>query len=519
VHLSAIAKIFRETLPPDLGKNDKLALPYTLTTGPFAGFEAPFACPDANAAHMHRNMIDTYLITHPHLDHIAGFVVNTAGLPGSRVKRLAGLPSTIAAFKDHIFNNVIWPNLSDENNGAGLVTYMRLVEGGSLAVGNGEGRGYLEITDDLGVKVWGVSHGHCVERHSHRGSISSTRFGSMDGLAMSTAGTSSPVTLVPPNMSGGSYFGPPPARAVHHGSATPVPSMVLQQQQQRDQQLLANAQGVLAGSSAPSGPSGRHPSISQQPQESICVYDSSAYFIRDMTSGREILIFGDVEPDSISLSPRNQQIWQEAAPKIASGKLAAIFIECSYDDSQPVDRLFGHLAPRFVVQEMANLAEEVRWARQSLQQESQDPSSARTDPTTEVKKRKRDPEDSTLLSRRRAAQVRTSSIPSPLTHHEEPISPRTVLRPSKDYFSLVTNPSPTATPASALRLDGPGTPPQEQTLCPLKGLKVVIIHVKDKMTDGPKMDEIILGELKSYEADTRLGCEFLISRAGQSIYL
>jgi 3',5'-cyclic-nucleotide phosphodiesterase len=525
VHLSAIANIFRETLPADLGKKGEPALPYTLTRGPFAGFEAPFACPDANAGHMHRNMIDTYLITHPHLDHISGFIVNTAGLPGSRAKRLAGLPSTIAAFKTHIFNNIIWPNLSDENNGAGLVTYMRLVEGGSPAVGNGEGRGYLEITDDLGVKVWGVSHGHCVERHSHRGSSTSTRFGSMDGPGMSTAGT--PVSLVPPNIPGGSFSVPGPVRPVHHSSATRVPSAVLQQQQQRDQQLLANAQGVLAGSSAPSGPGGRHSSISQQPQESICVYDSSAYFIRDMTSGREILIFGDVEPDSISLSPRNQQIWQEAAPKIASGKLAAIFIECSYDDSQPVDRLFGHLAPRFIVQEMANLAEEVRFARERLQQELQDPSSSSspaTDPATELKKRKRDLEDSTLLTRRKAAQVRTS-MPSPLTYTEEPISPRTVLRPSKDYLSLVTNAPHTTTPASAPHLDGPRTPrggptqEREQTPYPLKGLKVVIIHVKDKMTDGPKTGEIILKELKSYEADTKLGCEFLISRAGESMYL
>lgn len=525
VHLSAIAKIFRETQPPDLGKNDELSLPYRLTSGPFAGFEAPFACPDANAAHMHRNMIDTYLITHPHLDHIAGFIVNTAGLPGSRAKRLAGLPSTIAAFKTHIFNNIIWPNLSDENNGAGLVTYMRLVEGGSPAVGNGEGRGYLEITDDLGVKVWGVSHGHCVERHSHRGSSTSTRFGSMDGLAMSTAGT--PVGPGPPNMPGGSFSVPGPIRPVHHGSATPVSSMALQQQQQRDQQLLANAQGVMAGSSAPSGPSGRHSSISQQSQESICVYDSSAYFLRDMTSGREILIFGDVEPDSISLSPRNQQIWQEAAPKIASGKLAAIFIECSYDDSQPVDRLFGHLAPRFIIQEMATLAEEVRFARQTLQQESQNAttssSSAHTDPTAEAKKRKRDLEDSTLLTRRKAAQVR-ATVTSPLAHTEEPISPRTVLRPSKDYLSLVTTATHAATPPPAMQLDGPRTPrggptqEREQTPYPLRGLKVVIIHVKDKMTDGPKTGEIILRELKSYEEDTKLGCEFLISRPGESLY-
>lgn len=52
--------------------------------------------------------------------------------------------------------NVIWPNLSDENNGAGLVTYMRLVEGGSLAIGDGPGRGYVEVCEGLSVKTWSM---------------------------------------------------------------------------------------------------------------------------------------------------------------------------------------------------------------------------------------------------------------------------------------------------------------------------------------------------------------------------
>lgn len=552
MHLSAIAKILEQTQPPDLGKTEEFSLPYILTSGPFTGFEAPFASPEANAAHLHRNMIDTYLITHPHLDHISGFVINTAGLTSSRPKRLAGLPSTIAAFKTHIFNNVIWPNLSDENNGAGLVTYMRLVEGGSPAVGEGEGKGYLEITDELGVKIWAVSHGHCIERHSHRGSGSSTHCGSMDGGIPSTASTPIPMTVVASNIP--SAFPVPSARGLHRGSATPNPSTVLQQQRQRDQLTLASApQGVLAGSSAPSGPPGRRGSIAAappcQPHETICVYDSSAYFIRDVTTGREVLIFGDVEPDSISLSPRNQQIWAEAAPKIASGKLAAIFIECSYDDSQTVDRLFGHLAPRFIIQEMANLAEEVRSARRAQQQES-GPSA----PPPEKKKRKRDAEDITLITRRKAAvQARTSSLASASILDDTPISPRTVLRPPRESFSVssesthtqtstssltTTNPNPIppnpftstphlATPTAELRLEDVDMQPvspksaarSPQTPFPLKGLKVVIIHVKDKMNDGPKTADVILRELREYEADTQLGCEFIISRAGECLYL
>lgn len=35
-----------------------------------------------------------------------------------------------------------------------MVTYMRLVEGGSLAIGDGEGRGYIEVCEGLSVKTW-----------------------------------------------------------------------------------------------------------------------------------------------------------------------------------------------------------------------------------------------------------------------------------------------------------------------------------------------------------------------------
>jgi 3',5'-cyclic-nucleotide phosphodiesterase len=144
VYHRAITRILESTQPPP-GPRPK----QKLQTRPSAGLELQYAPASANAAHILRNLIDTCLITHPYLDHICGFVINTAGLPGTRPKRLAGLPGTIAAFKTHIFNYVIWPNLLDESNGTGLVTYMRLFEGGSPAMGDGEGKGYIELTDWL----------------------------------------------------------------------------------------------------------------------------------------------------------------------------------------------------------------------------------------------------------------------------------------------------------------------------------------------------------------------------------
>ncbi|KAI0186996.1 cAMP phosphodiesterase class-II [Xylaria flabelliformis] len=453
IHLSAITKILEATQP--LGLGDTIALPHTLETGPFAGMEIKSASATVNAGHVTRHLIDTFLITHPHLDHISGFVINTAGLPGARPKRLAGLPSTISAFKQHIFNNVIWPNLSDENNGAGLVTYMRLVEGGSPAIGEGDSKGYLEISDGLGVRLFSVSHGHCIERHSHRGSSASSRFGSFDASS-------------------------------HAASPRGVP-----------------------GSTAASGPP---PSLFRtsgagQEKESLCVYDSSAYFIRDTATGREVLMFGDVEPDSISLSPRNICIWREAAPRIASGNLVAIFIECSYDNSQSDDCLFGHLTPRYVIQEMQALAAAVETARQTLNLDS-------------TKKRKRDAEETN----------KKADGADPVQGDDHPVSPKST-RPAKKGPSSVAggersgvNTPHIATPTAEMSLkdfEANMAPVAQapQFIHALRGLKVVVIHVKEKLVDGVAPRDSILSQLLEAEKEAQLGCEFIISSSGQSFLL
>jgi cAMP phosphodiesterase len=421
-----------------------------LIDGPFEGLEIPYSSAKANAAYITRTLVDTYLITHPHLDHICGFVLNTASLPGSRPKRLAGLPSTIEAFKNHIFNNVIWPNLSDENNGAGLVTYMRLVEGGSPALGDGEGKGYVEISEGLSVKTLSVSHGHCIENHSHRGSNV--------GL-----GSSSSQLDISPRLSSTAQV-----------QATP---------------RSGSGSNLLPGDL-----------LRSDSHERICVYNSSAYFIRDIATGKEVLIFGDVEPDSMSLSPRNRQVWSEAAHKIASGLLRGIFIECSYDDSQSDDTLFGHLAPRFLAEELKVLANEVHAAKNQGK---------------ESKKRKRLSYGNQVDgSHRRSTRssIGQSSPVSPLTQTDARRIDIEVTQADRNDESIeaadssTTNPDPTLTfrPADTL---------------PLTGVKIVIIHMKDKLDDGPDVGDTILNQMKGYEEQARLGCDFVISRVGQALYL
>lgn len=463
VHLGAMARILESSQPQGLGSS-KMPLPHVLQNGPFAGLEVRSSSATTNAAHVTQGLIDTYLITHPHLDHISAFVVNTAGI--SRPKRLAGLPSTISAFKTHIFNNVIWPNLSDENNGAGLVTYMRLVEGGSPAIGEGEGKGYMEVSDGLSVKIWSVSHGHCMEKHSHRGSQSSQggRHGSHDNASAS------------PMRRSQSHPHGPSSRSASFAASHLPPTLNVQ------------SQGMSPGGT----------------RESICVYDSSAYFIRDGESGKEVLIFGDVEPDSISLSPRNLPIWQEAAPKVASGALRGLFIECSYDNSQSIDRLFGHLKPCYVIEELKALAREVENVRKASIRES--------------KKRKRAESHGAGNSGKEASLT----VQNRKKVCDEPVSPKsarpaagTSVEPSVE--APEHGPPEDEDPSGSGEEKDPSSPILNDNV--LKGLKVVIMHVKDRLVDGYDVGERILQELQDEEDVERLGCDFIISRPGESVYL
>jgi len=58
---------------------------------------------------------------------------------------------------------------------------------------------------------------------------------------------------------------------------------------------------------------------------------------------------------------------------------------------------------------------------------------------------------------------------------------------------------------------------------PLKGVKIVVIHVKDTLADGPLVGTQILRELREGERELReqgkgLGCVFEVSGVGESYW-
>jgi len=460
--------VSRETPPPP-------SSPIILKRGPFAGLPLPNASARANAAHIVRSHVSTYLITHPHLDHLSGFAINTASFHAtSRPKRLAALPFTVDAIKRHIFNDVIWPNMTDEDGGVGFVSFQRLKEGGDVMVGEGEGRGYIEVCEGLGVKGFKISHGNCMRSgqsaSSQRGSFGNASDVYTPGGGLSHGPERRSISLSYPLMTNGA----------DHGYQTP-------------------GGGQLPLQSFTSDGNHKH------------VVDSTVFFIRDCATSKELLVFGDVEPDSVSSFPRLSGIWHEAAPKIATGILTGMFIECSYDDSQPDSVLFGHMAPRHIVAELQSLAETVKEVKISRAH------------------------DKAQRKRKRSAQFASTPEPSSLIEAIEKkrsrgfgsVSGRTPGTPLRRSSLPVTvpeeaAPSPLSLPSGAR----PVTVPTDSSVgdAPLTGMRVVIIHVKDTLKDGPHIGERILRQLNDHATSLdesgwgKLGCEFVISQSGHDYF-
>lgn len=83
-------------------------------------------------------------------------------------------------------------------------------------------------------------------------------------------------------------------------------------------------------------------------------YQSTAFLLR--SGNNHLLYFGDTGADSIERSNDMNAVWTAVAPLIKSGRLKAIFIEVSFDNSQPAKSLFGHLTPALLFSELESLA-------------------------------------------------------------------------------------------------------------------------------------------------------------------
>ncbi|KAL4880173.1 cAMP phosphodiesterases class-II-domain-containing protein [Aspergillus karnatakaensis] len=404
-------------------------------SGFFAGLRLPHDRDTANAAYIFQKIIGSVLITHPHIDHVSALAINTPLLErGHAPKIVTGLPSVIDALKTHVFNGVIWPNLSNEDQGAGLIAYNRLLEGGNTSMGSGQLKGYVTVCDGLLAQCLGVSHG--------RGA---------------------------------------PTAELRRASSVCFP-------------------GDRSGSqSTPRSP---------YREQTYNTAESSAFFLRDQQTGAEVVIFGDVEADSISKEPRNRRVWEMAATRVVDRRLRAIFIECSYSDETDDDQLFGHLCPRHLIQELSVLGQ--------LVAESKGLKFA-TALSTAKRKREHNSDlvsDSSLSpkTKRVSASSKAGSLAYTRRASSRGTSDEADTRDLTESGALVT----VSRRPSAHRALSDFTAVNEK---PLAGLPIFVIHVKETLSDGPDPREQILQELVEQGEAIGLGCEFHVPRRGETIIL
>lgn len=91
-----------------------------LEKGSFPQVTPQQAAPYTLQGYIFRQLIDSYFISHGHLDHVAGLVL---GSPEDNKKTVYTQADTVLTLRNHYFNWKAWPNFTDAGNGARLGTY------------------------------------------------------------------------------------------------------------------------------------------------------------------------------------------------------------------------------------------------------------------------------------------------------------------------------------------------------------------------------------------------------------
>lgn len=182
-----------------------------------------------------KNNIKGYFISHGHLDHLAGLIINS---PDDSSKNIYGLPYTIDMLKNHYFVKGAWENFSDEGEKPriGTYTYKRISNGERFPIDGTQLQG----------RIFELSH---VKPHK-----------------------------------------------------------------------------------------------------------SSAILVTD-PEGYGVLYLGDTGADRIEKTDKLEKLWTAVAPLLKKGRLKAILIETSYDNSRDEEKLFGHLTPKLLNEELRVLAQ------------------------------------------------------------------------------------------------------------------------------------------------------------------
>ena len=89
------------------------------------------------------------------------------------------------------------------------------------------------------------------------------------------------------------------------------------------------------------------------PLSHVNPFESTAFLIKN--NDAFVLYLGDTGPDAVEESNNLHELWRAIAPLIQSKQLKGIFIEVSFPNEQPDQFLFGHLTPKYLMNELHEL--------------------------------------------------------------------------------------------------------------------------------------------------------------------
>ncbi|CCE82650.1 Piso0_002385 [Millerozyma farinosa CBS 7064] len=210
-------------------------------------------------------VLNYYFITHPHLDHIGGLVINSAAFSHTPCKKVYGSSYTIEILQKHIFNGHVWPNMP-------RFDVLQLIPSDFWHT--------FPINTVYSCTILDLSHGRVLRSNS---------------------------------------------------------SCDMAKARQRGDDHADK---------------GKNHNLED--------YISSAFLITHEPSASSLLIFGDFESDTISCTDKNKKIWHFIAPLICrpNRTLNGIILECAAHKVQNTNKLYGHMNPELLIQELLHLQQE-----------------------------------------------------------------------------------------------------------------------------------------------------------------
>ena len=108
-------------------------LQVAIRMGSFADIQVPPASSLTLEGLILREHITAYALSHAHLDHISGLILNATD---DSPKPIFGLDATLDTLRDHVFNWQLWPNFGNEGRAPQLrqYTYQRLQPAQTYAI-------------------------------------------------------------------------------------------------------------------------------------------------------------------------------------------------------------------------------------------------------------------------------------------------------------------------------------------------------------------------------------------------